>query len=90
MLSGTVRRCETIKGLNHQLNVGWKRLCIFLKLTGGRVTEAEGPRMQHHARDLDILYHADFLSAVGLISKNRMAQGCQMDTELMRPACTWV
>lgn len=46
--------------------------------------------MQHHARDLDILYHADFLSAVGLISQNRMAQGCQMDTELMRPACTWV
>ena len=46
--------------------------------------------MQHHARDLDIFYHADFLPAIGLISQNRMAQGCQMDTELMRPACAWV
>jgi hypothetical protein len=45
--------------------------------------------MQHHAGNFDVLYRADLLSAIGLISQNWMAQGCQMDAELVRPACTW-
>jgi hypothetical protein len=37
--SGTVRRRETIEGLNHLLHIGRKRLCILLKLSGGGMTE---------------------------------------------------
>jgi len=88
--SGTVRRRETIEGLNHLLHIGWKRLYIFLKLTGRGVMETQGPRMQHHAGDLDAFYRADLLPAIGLISQNWMAQGCQMDAELVSPACAWV
>ena len=85
-----MRRRETIEGLNDLLHIGWKRLCILLKLPGGGMTETQGPRMQHHAGDLDALYRADLLPAVGLISQNRMAQRCQMDAELVSPACAWV
>ena len=46
--------------------------------------------MQHHAGNLDALYRADLLPAVGLISQNWMAQGCQMDAELVSPACARV
>ena len=47
--SGTVRRCETIEGLNCLLHIGWKRRCVLVKLTGGGVTKAQSPRMQHDA-----------------------------------------
>src|SRR5207245_478820 len=47
--SSTVRRRETIEGLNHLLHIGWKRLYIFLKLPGRGVMETQGPRIQHHA-----------------------------------------
>jgi len=46
--------------------------------------------MQHHAGDLDAFYRARLLPAIGLISQNWMAQGCQMDAELVGPACAWV
>ena len=34
------RRRKPIKSLNGLLHIGWKRLCIFLKLTGRRVMES--------------------------------------------------
>src|SRR2546426_4464815 len=46
--------------------------------------------MQHHAGDLDAFYRTDFPPSIGLISQYWMAQGCQMDTELVSPACAWV
>jgi hypothetical protein len=46
--------------------------------------------MQHHTGDLEAFYRADLLPSVGLISQNRMAQRCQMDAELVSPACAWV
>jgi hypothetical protein len=38
--SGTVRRRETVEGLNDLLHIGRGGLGILLKLTGGGVTEA--------------------------------------------------
>jgi hypothetical protein len=46
--------------------------------------------MQHHAGDLHAFHFADFPPSIGLISQYWMAQGCQMDAELVSPACAWV
>jgi len=67
-LSHNGRRRESSEGLNDLLHIRWNKPSIFLKLTGGRMMEAQRPRMQHHTGNLDILNPADLFPAVGLIS----------------------